>query len=59
MTIRVRHPGCAPKDVNLGPGVARRHDYRAEAHTVDDDRGTPAPWMRGLKPYSTRSEREA
>lgn len=48
--LRVRHPSCPPKDVDLGPSSGRVHDWRAIRKTVDDDRGIPLPWLRGLNP---------
>lgn len=56
MLIRIRRPHQPPADRDLGPAVARVHDYVRQGRTIDDDRGLPAPWMRGLRPGGQHTE---
>ena len=54
--IRISRPGQPTRLVDLGPDVARVHDWRAQRKTIDDDRGLPMPWLRGLRPGGTSVE---
>lgn len=36
MTIRIRHRGCPPKDIDMGPAHAQRTPFYAMRREIDD-----------------------
>lgn len=36
MTIRIRHPGCPPKDRDLGPAHGTPQPWHAMKRTIDE-----------------------